>query len=142
VFLLSPRRAQEDRMAVRSPRIDLALTKSIRDSQFLTRDLGAVALARRYAALIEDAERIALELAAIRPEDEAQADQLARLTARVDAQVVAADLGPKLLAALAALGMTPAARASVTKGGTPGVGTPSGDALARLRAERNRATSR
>ncbi len=123
-------------MAARSPRLDLALTRSLRDAQFLTRDGATVALARRYAALIEEAEQVAQELDAVRPEDEGTAAVVARLKAKVDAQQVAADLGPKLLAALAALGMSPQSRAATTKGGVPGAGNPAGDALARLRAER------
>ncbi len=126
-------------MATRSPSITRALSGSLRDTQFLERDRGAVALARRYAALIEDAAGVAEELERLRPEDETTAAAVARLKARVDAQAVASDLGPKLLAALTALGMTPASRAANTKGGTPDVGNPAGDALARLRAARGRA---
>ena len=126
-------------MATRSPSITRALAGSLRDTTFMERDRGAVALARRYAFLIEDAAAVAVELERVRPEDETTAQVLARLRARVDAMAVASDLGPKLLAALTSLGMTPAARAANTKGGTPDVGNPAGDALARLRATRGRA---
>lgn len=103
----------------------------------MTRDSAAVALAKRYAALIEGAEATARELGAVDAEDETTAQTVARLKARVEAQAVASDLGPKLLAVLAALSMTPQARAGTTKGQTPGAGTPAADALARLRAERS-----
>lgn len=125
-------------MAPRSPSIARALSGALRDTQFLERDRGTVALARRYASLIEDAAAVAEELERLRPADEDQAAVIARLKARVEAQTVTSDLGPKLLAALTALGMTPAARAASTKGGTPDVGNPAGDALARLRAARGR----
>jgi hypothetical protein len=125
-------------MALRSPSIARALSAALRDTQFLERDRGTVALARRYAALIEEAAAVAEELERVIPEDESTAQQLARLRSRCDAMTVASDLGPKLLAALTALGMTPAARAASTKGGTPDVGNPAGDALARLRAARGR----
>lgn len=119
-----------------SPSIVRALTASLRDVKILTRDGAAVALARRYAALIEDAAKTAAELDALRADDEMTAAAIARLRARVDAQQVISDLGPKLLSALAALGMSPAARAA-TKGGTAsGAGTTAGDALARLREQR------
>lgn len=123
-------------MPARSPSLSRAVTAALKDAQFLTRDGATVALVRRYATLIEDAEAVAQELADAQCDDESTAATVARLRAKVDAQTVASDLGPKLLAALAALGMTPAARASVTKGGTPGATTPQGDALSRLRAER------
>jgi hypothetical protein len=125
-------------MATRSPSITRALSGSLRDTKFLERDRGAVALARRYAALIEEAQVVAEELERLRPADEDQAAVIARLKARVEAQTVTSDLGPKLLATLAALGMTPAARAATAKGGTADVGNPAGDALARLRAARGR----
>jgi len=105
----------------------------------MARDTGASALARRYAALIDRAERVAEELAALRPEDESQAAAIARLRSLVEAQQVASDLGPKLLAALAALAMTPASRAAGGKGGRSDVASGPADALARLRAERGAA---
>lgn len=125
-------------MAARTPSITRAVNRALRDTQNLDRDAGAVALVRRYAYLIDEAQTLAAELSKLRTDDDDLVVTLHRLRAKVDAQTVASDLGPKLLAALASLGMTPAARASSTKGGTPGVGNPAADALARLRAVRPR----
>jgi hypothetical protein len=117
-----------------SPSLTRSLSAALKDLHPLTRDTGVIALARRYAALIDQAQVIADRLDDLDPENDSQVRMIAALRARVDAQAVASDLGPKFLAALAALGMTPAARASVTRGGTPDVSTvPGGDALARLR---------
>ena len=121
----------------RSPSLSRSVASALGDAQFLTRDGAAVALVKRYAALIEDAEAVALELDGLKAEDEPAAATLGRLRAKVEAQAVASDLGPKLLAALTSLGMTPQARAATTKGGTPGVSNPAGDALARLRSSRS-----
>ncbi|WP_457620992.1 terminase small subunit [Micromonospora chalcea] len=92
-----------------TPRVLLGpeVEKSISSAQILPRDAGAIALVRHYAALI----------------DGASDDKL---------MGVASDIGPKLLAALAALHMTPASR-STEKGGVPSA-TPAGAALAGLRA--------
>lgn len=125
-------------MAPRTPSIALALTRALRDTQPLQRDQATVALARRYAALIEEAQSIATELDRMVPEGDAQAKRIRALAAKVESQSVASDLGPKLLAALTALGMNPAGRAAGMKGGSPGASDPAADALARLRAVRGR----
>lgn len=80
-------------MTTRSPSLSRALSAALRETAGEKLDGATVALAKRYAAAID--------------EDPAQ---LARL-------------GPLLLAALAALGMTPAARAAVVKGDAKGGGT-------------------
>jgi hypothetical protein len=92
------------------------------EAQPADRDAGAVALARRYAYLIDEAapaanygEPLRVLRAAVHTRDEHQA--LQRITDALSAHSVASDLGPKLLAALAALGMTPASRQ--VKGGEP-----------------------
>jgi len=126
-------------MASRSPSLTRAVSAAIREAQLGPVDSGAAALARRYAALIEDAERISRELAEIQAEDDGQRQVLAGLRAAVHAQTVAADLGPKLLAALAALGLTPAARAAGKGGGAGGSAAGGGrDVLAELRAKRGK----
>jgi hypothetical protein len=126
-------------MPTTSPRIGRALSAALKAAPPEPRDNATVALAKRYAALMDDVERTAAELAELRADDESTAAALARLRARVDGYAVAAELGPKLLAALAALGLTPAARA-VAKGGAPGGTQQSGpaDALARLRERHGR----
>lgn len=99
-----------------SPSLTAAVTTALRDSEHLPRDGAAVALARRYAALIERAEAIAGALDDLEFVDDDQARILAGLRAKVDAQAVAADLGPKLLAVLDKLGMTPGSRTGTTTG--------------------------
>lgn len=97
-------------------------------------DDGTVALARTYAELIDDAAPAAKYTKSIDALRLA-VDELGRSGADVDierieaaldvvivalsAHSVASDLGPKLLAALTALGMTPAARKAAI-GGTDG----------------------
>ena len=93
-----------------SPSLTAAVAAALRDAQLLPRDRAAAALARRYAALIERAEQIAADLDDLDFADDAQAAAIARLRAKVDAQAVAAQLGPKLLTVLAQLGMTPGSR--------------------------------
>lgn len=65
-----------------------AVSRALRDAPLLPRDAVAVALVSRYATLLDAAR------------------------GRSDEPAVASDLGPKLLAGLAALGMTPSSRAS------------------------------
>jgi hypothetical protein len=93
-------------------------------------DAAAVALARRYATLIDDAAVAAKyrrPLATLRRAvahydreigDDGAAEALGKVTEALAAHSVASDLGPKLLAALAALGMTTAGRGA--KGGESG----------------------
>lgn len=101
-----------------------AVAAAMRDAGLKPEDAGAKALARRYAALIDDATPLAkydaplreLRLAVSECSDPEEAGkQLAKIEAALSAHSVASDLGPKLLAALTALGMTAAGRD--TKGG-------------------------
>ncbi len=90
-------------------------------------DAAAVALVRRYAALIDDAAvaakyrrpLAALRRAAALLGDDDTAEALDKITEALAAHSVASDLGPKLLAALTALGMTAAGR-NARGGGTGG----------------------
>lgn len=101
------------------------------------RDAGTVALARRYAMLIDDAAPAAKYreplahlahalklLGMLGVDDGGTVDRAEKALAKVSdalaAHSVASDLGPKLLAALAALGLTPAARGASAKGGDHG----------------------
>ena len=115
-----------------------AVTAALEDACVLDRDAAAVALAKRYAALLDDAERLAEMAALVEPETDTQARKLASLEIAVDAQSVTSDLGPKLLAVLTALGMTPAGRG--VKGGAQGAGTPGSSKFDELRARRERPT--
>lgn len=127
-------------MAARSPSITRALTAALREAKLGKQDTAAVALAKRLAMLIDRAEQVAEDLDAVRvdPDDETMIELIRRVRAKVDAQAVASDLGPKLLAVLAALGLTPAARSAVAKGGGTGESRrdPAAVALAQLRADR------
>lgn len=121
-------------------------------------DEGAAALARRYAALMDDAQPSAVYARYIVAVQRAL-DTLAametpvgidyqknfdKITEALSAHSVASDLGPKLLAALASLGLTVASRGAVVKGGasngTPVAPKPESelDRVRRERAERAR----
>lgn len=83
----------------------------------LVLDPGDAALSRlamQYARTIDQAAAIAAQAARI-PFDPDSAEAVEQLRKRVSAQVTMSDLGPKLLAALDALGATPKARASSSK---------------------------
>lgn len=103
------------------------------DKEITPADAGAVRLAQRYAAAMDDAARVAAELDAIDPLDEDDAARIARLAAKVTVQAVLETLGPKLLAVLEQLGATPKARA-LRKGGA-GSAKPGGK-LGQLRGTR------
>lgn len=90
-------------MTTKPPSVSRALALALRATRTAPEDAAAVALARHYAALIDETP------AALQK------------------------IGPLLLSALAALGMTPAARQAVAKGGDPARGS---DVVARLRAVR------
>lgn len=107
-------------------------------------DAGTVALVRRYAALIDAATPaskyrplLRSVRAALDPGDDAAREAYVKIEDALGAHSVASDLGPKLLAALTALGMTLAGRGAAGKGGGPAVGARS-TKLDELRARRNR----
>lgn len=94
------------------------LADSLKNTKIEPRDHAAVALALEYAQLMDSADE-------------------------ENKQKVYSDLGPKFLAVLAALKMTPAARSvgGVPKGGViPNAGNSAADALGALRAERGAAS--
>jgi len=114
------------------------------------RDVGAVALARRYAELIDAASpaskyreplaQLGRAVALLDVDDATPYERaLTKITDALAAHSVASDLGPKLLAALSALGLTPAARGD-GKGGT--AGEPAANPLDELRARRAARTDR
>lgn len=109
-----------------------AVAETIAALETAPEDAGAIRLAERYAAQIDEAAMIAAELADVSVDDENGTRQLHALSKRVEAQTVLAELGPKLLTTLESLGATPKARAAVRKGGaSSGPGK-----LATLRAAR------
>jgi hypothetical protein len=88
-------------------------------------DAAVVRLARRYAATIDAGRELAALIGRawdeLEPDDQDGRKRLAVIEAQLADRAVMADLGPKLLAALAALGATPAARLKA-KGGEPARG--------------------
>lgn len=82
-------------------------------------DAALARLALTYARVMDGAAAIAAQAARI-PFDPDSAEAVEQLRKRVSAQVTASDLGPKLLAALDALGATPKARSSASKPPTAG----------------------
>lgn len=77
-------------------------------------DTALAALALEYGRTIDRAAIIAAQAAKI-PFDPDSAEEVARLRAKVSAHSTMSDVGPKLLAALDALGATPKARAQSPK---------------------------
>ena len=108
-------------------------------------DAGTVALAITYAALIDAAAPTAALAKALEivdphiPAAPATADAWRKITAALAAHTVASDLGPKLLATLEALLLSPRARAAAKKAVTPDdkPATPL-DELRQLRARKSR----
>ena len=88
--------------------ISRAVTSALKDAQLPPRDAAGVALVKRYAAILDTYG---------------------------DDPAMVGDLGPKLLAALTALGLTAAGRAA--KGGSSGVAAVAGK-LDELRARREK----
>ena len=102
------------------------LARSLADAEHETRDAGTVALVLRYGALLDNASVAQSFARAIEAVDSGikyaaadmpmvRAEQLesawSKVRAALSEQTTASDLGPKLLAALTSLNMTPAARA-------------------------------
>jgi hypothetical protein len=75
-------------------------------------DAALAQLVREYAAQVDKAAAIAVQLAKLGPSDDFE-EELARLRARVSAHTVLVDLGPKIQACLVELGATPKARAAL-----------------------------
>jgi hypothetical protein len=107
-------------------------------------DAAAVELVRRYAQLLDAAvplakyrEHLRVLRAAV-ADDPAAAAAYAKVADALAEHSVASDLGPKLLAALSALGLTVAGRGSKLQGGGSGDGGAGGDTLDELRARRAR----
>ena len=113
-------------------------------------DAGAVALARRYAALIDNAAPLAKYTrhldglrTALRTLDTLDAlvaaeawEHFDKIAEALSAHSVASDLGPKLLAALTSLGMTPAGRGAAKGGQNGTTAGPLDELRARARARR------
>lgn len=124
-----------------------AVGSAIRATRAERLDAGTVALARQYAVLIDNAApaakyrkhldglRTALDL--LEPEECADAlEHLDAVAVALAEHSVASDLGPKLLAALTALGLTPAARKAAMGGQDGAAHGSTADELRQRRADR------
>lgn len=125
--------------------ITWALELALRELDGPPRDQAAVALARRYALDIDEAELVHEQvrrlLSRVEALDPDLAEQLQTLSVRVESTHVLATLGPKLNTILVDLGMTPRARQSITgKGGGGGV-PPTKSPLALVRGDYARRTA-
>lgn len=92
-----------------------ALREALKAAPPAPRDGATVALAKRYAALLDASAvpsryRLALERLEGLCGDAFDRQALERIREALSAHTVASDLGPKYLACLAQLGLTPAAR--------------------------------
>lgn len=121
------------------------VTKALQAAQTAPEDVAAVALAVRYAELLDEAAVSQQYAEAVKLVDSAL-DQGNPLVARAWSRIVSAlaehstasDLGPKLLAALTSLGATPAARKDAAKGGAKVVNLPASPLTALRDAARAR----
>ena len=119
-----------------------AVADAVKSAQIPPTDSGAVALAKRYAVLIDEAAPTAryAELlralgAGLAPDDDRAQDAFRKVADALGQHSVASDLGPKLLAALTALGLTATGRG--VKGGGQG-GAPIASRLDEFTAARAR----
>jgi hypothetical protein len=93
------------------------VAESLEALRLAPEDAAAAALAVEYGRTVDRAAAIAAQAdktlrAAQAAGDEALVEQVAALRSKVAAQAAVSDLGPKMLAALDALGGTPKARAA------------------------------
>lgn len=130
----------------RTPSVLTALNAALSTTPPADQDAAAVALAKRYALELDDAAVISTRMTkALRRLHKAEDvdddlfEQFEALAARIEETHVAALIGPKLLAALEQLNMTPASRKAVVGGAAPPAGKSTLDEL-RERRE-NRGTS-
>lgn len=130
----------------RTPSVLTALNTSLRKAVPAEQDAATVALAKRYALELDDAalvsRAVAKSLRKLSKIEEASEvyDELLTLASRIEEAHVTALIGPKLLAALEQLQLTPKARSAVVQGG--GVSNAGPTKLDELRNRReNRATA-
>lgn len=107
-----------------SPSVAIEVSESLAEAPVLPRDRGAVALALRYAGLLDRAALPSKYRAPLqrlrrlveRMGDERDREAFTQIADALSEHSTASDLGPKLLAVLTALGMTVAGRSA--KGGS------------------------
>jgi hypothetical protein len=130
-----------------------SVSKSIESAGITERDKGVATLALQYAQLIDEAvyaqkyrKMMRLVMRAVDRYDGEDSEEVAEaygaLAAALSQHSVSSDLGPKLLASLTSLGLTPAARSDTGKA-TPNVSAAAGkrDELQARRADRQRRAS-
>jgi hypothetical protein len=127
-------------MSQDQPPVAVSVEKSIVSGKFGDADEGLMALVRRYAYELDAAAIVEAEFDDLIETGEFAGrdyQRLQLLERRVRAATTVADVGPKLLAALESLGLSPAARAKLSKGLAPPADPGSGpkSALAGLRDE-------
>jgi hypothetical protein len=124
-------------MTVRGP-LERAVRSAVRAQQLTPADRAAVELAATYARRIDAGQdleyRTARLLDRVADLDAELADEVDRLRVATSMANTTATFGPKLLAALDALALTPRARAAITKGVTGD--KPAADPIDELRARR------
>lgn len=127
----------------RTPSVLTALDAALTAAPAADQDAATVALAKRYALELDDAAVISTRMTkALRKLDQADDvddelfQQFEALAARIEEAHVAALIGPKLLAALEQLNMTPASRKAVVGGAAPPAGKATLDELRERRESR------
>lgn len=124
--------------------LERAVRRSLTTAKLPPADAGTVALARQYAALIDAAEPSAALARAIAtvetrifPAEPAVHEAWRRVTTALSEHTVSSDLGPKLLAALESLGLSPRARAAMKAGNADVPAPKTGGQLDELRKRRD-----
>ena len=121
-------------MPVQTASVLRAFDRAIRSVDMKDQDQATAALARRLAALIDNAQSVADDFDSIDLDEKLSQTMYQRIKAieaKVRAEQVANDLAPKLILLLKELGMTPAARGKEVAEDEPSTGD---TVLARLRA--------
>lgn len=124
-----------------------ALNTALRARTPADADAAAVALAKRYALELDDSGTISRAMAktlrkVLQSGQDELYDELLGLAVRIEEVHVAATVGPRLLAALEQLQLTPKARTGVLQGGDVPDADSGKSALDELRDRRkNRATA-
>ena len=125
----------------RTPSVLTALHTALRARTPSDADAATVALAKRYALELDDAATISRDVAKVLREilqsgQDDLYDKLVVLAIRIEEVNVAATIGPKLLAALDQLQLTPKARSGVVQAGKTTSADPGRSALDELRGRR------
>lgn len=115
-----------------------AVAETIGNLTISPEDAGAVKLAERYAAAIDEATHLsaaASELLDAAAGDDQLLKRVAKLAAQVEAKTVLRELGPQLQSVLESLGATPRARVQM-RGGASHPPQHATSRLAQIRAAR------